>query len=163
MGPCDNTPGDQLLQLSDPGWPPRASWPQYHLCQQLSPDLLILQLLTWCRPPWEITWIWKCVLLKLINISLFSSSCNCHSDSVIFLQNIDTIQTEATADTNTCDPQPSIYYTTMAKLDIEEKFKKDISKEVANLKEFLISQGKEIVKLKQENKVKHHKVHLELF
>ena len=51
----------------------------------------------------------------------------------------------------------------MAKLDIEEKFKKDISKEVANLKEFLISQGKEIVKLKQENKVKHHKVHLELF
>ena len=32
----------------------------------------------------------------------------------------------------------------MAKLDIEEKFKKDISKEVANLKEFLISQGKEI-------------------
>ena len=42
----------------------------------------------------------------------------------------------------------------MAKLDIEEKFKKDISKEVANLKEFLISQGKEIVKLKQENKVK---------
>ena len=41
----------------------------------------------------------------------------------------------------------------MAKLDIEEKFKKDISKEVANLKEFLISQGKEIVKLKQENKV----------
>ena len=48
----------------------------------------------------------------------------------------------------------------MAKLDIEEKFKKDISKEVANLKEFLISQGKEIVKLKQENKVKHHKVHL---
>ena len=34
----------------------------------------------------------------------------------------------------------------MAKLDIEEKFKKDISKEVANLKEFLISQGKEIVK-----------------
>ena len=51
----------------------------------------------------------------------------------------------------------------MAKLDIEEKFKKDISKEVANLKEFLISQGKEIVKLKQENKVKHHKVHMELF
>ena len=42
----------------------------------------------------------------------------------------------------------------MAKLDIEEKFKKDISKEVANLKEFLISQGKEIVKLKQENKVR---------
>ena len=42
--PCDNTPGDQL-HLSDPGWPPRASWPQYHLCQQLSPDLLILQLL----------------------------------------------------------------------------------------------------------------------
>ena len=41
----------------------------------------------------------------------------------------------------------------MGKLDIEEKFKKDISKEVANLKEFLISQGKEIVKLKQENKV----------
>ena len=40
-----------------------------------------------------------------------------------------------------------------AKLDIEEKFKRDISKEVANLKEFLISQGKEIVKLKQENKV----------
>jgi len=40
----------------------------------------------------------------------------------------------------------------MAKIDIEEKFKKDISKEVANLKEFLISQGKEIVKLKQENK-----------
>jgi len=40
----------------------------------------------------------------------------------------------------------------MAKMDIEEKFKKDISKEVANLKEFLISQGKEIVKLKQENK-----------
>jgi len=40
----------------------------------------------------------------------------------------------------------------MAKDDIEEKFKKDISKEVANLKEFLISQGKEIVKLKQENK-----------
>ena len=41
----------------------------------------------------------------------------------------------------------------MPKLDIEEKFKKDISKEVATLKEFLISQGKEIVKLKQENKV----------
>ena len=38
----------------------------------------------------------------------------------------------------------------MTKLDIEEKFKKDISKEVANLKEFLISQGKEIVKLKQD-------------
>ena len=44
----------------------------------------------------------------------------------------------------------------MAKIDIEEKFKKDISKEVANLKEFLISQGKEIVKLKQENKVISH-------
>ena len=43
----------------------------------------------------------------------------------------------------------------MPKLDIEEKFKKDISKEVATLKEFLISQGKEIVKLKQENKVTH--------
>ena len=43
----------------------------------------------------------------------------------------------------------------IAKLDIEEKFKRDISKEVANLKEFLISQGKEIVKLKQENKVIH--------
>ena len=41
----------------------------------------------------------------------------------------------------------------MGKVDIEEKFKKDISKEVANLKEFLISQGKEIVKIKQENKV----------
>ena len=36
--------------------------------------------------------------------------------------------------------------------DIEEKFKKDVSKELANLKEFLISQGKEIVKIKQENK-----------
>jgi len=36
--------------------------------------------------------------------------------------------------------------------DIEEKFKKEISKEMANLKEFLIQQGKEIVKIKQENK-----------
>ena len=49
--------------------------------------------------------------------------------------------------------QQQISHRNMAKLDIEEKFKKDISKEVANLKEFLISQGKEIVKLKQENKV----------
>ena len=98
--PCDNTPGDQL-HLSDPGWPPRASWPQYHLCQQLSPDLLILQLRL--LPPCEITWIWKCGLINLINISLFSSSCNCHK--VIFLQNIYTIQPEAVKDTNTCDPQ----------------------------------------------------------
>ena len=48
---------------------------------------------------------------------------------------------------------PLVKMNKMTKLDIEEKFKKDISKEVANLKEFLISQGKEIVKLKQENKV----------
>merc|ERR1711872_768375 len=36
--------------------------------------------------------------------------------------------------------------------DIEDKFKKEVSKEIANLKEFLIQQGKEIVKIKQENK-----------
>jgi hypothetical protein len=30
----------------------------------------------------------------------------------------------------------------------------DVSKEISNLKEFLIQQGKEIVKIKQENKVK---------
>jgi hypothetical protein len=29
----------------------------------------------------------------------------------------------------------------------------DVSKEISNLKEFLIQQGKEIVKIKQENKV----------
>ena len=52
------------------------------------------------------------------------------------------------------DSRPVIFSKSkMPKLDIEEKFKKDISKEVATLKEFLISQGKEIVKLKQENKV----------
>jgi len=37
----------------------------------------------------------------------------------------------------------------------EEKFKKEISKEIANLKEFLIQQGKEIVKIKQEQKSMH--------
>jgi hypothetical protein len=31
----------------------------------------------------------------------------------------------------------------------------DVSKEISNLKEFLIQQGKEIVKIKQENKVKN--------
>jgi len=42
--------------------------------------------------------------------------------------------------------------------DIEEKFKKETSKEIANLKEFLIQQGKEIVKIKQENKTLKDKV-----
>jgi len=40
-----------------------------------------------------------------------------------------------------------------ANKDIEEKFKKDVSKEIANLKEFLIQQGKEIVKIKQDTKI----------
>ena len=45
-------------------------------------------------------------------------------------------------------------------MTLTSKFKKDISKEVATLKEFLISQGKEIVKLKQENKVTLEKFEL---
>ncbi|XP_023321878.1 uncharacterized protein LOC111696497, partial [Eurytemora carolleeae] len=44
--------------------------------------------------------------------------------------------------------------------DIEEKFKKDVSKEISNLKEFLIQQGKEIVRLKQDVKAQKEIVHL---
>ena len=36
---------------------------------------------------------------------------------------------------------------------VKKKWIQDVSKEIANLKEFLIQQGKEIVKIKQENKV----------